>query len=175
LLKSFCNDGGTTITNINLGSATLNGTLSPLIGDFVDITEFNVEANRYLTGTVPATLSKWTKIEDFQIQTCKLTGVFPTMSFATMTNCQLRGGSEGFGWGAGNNFTCPYPAGVTTVQQGQQESRCKQGNKGDKSIIDSDCLPAPPAPAPVIPSSGSSSLSPGVWTMLVSVAAVVMR
>jgi hypothetical protein len=144
-------------TRSALYGSDLKGTISPLIGAFVDITGFFVEGND-LSGTVPASLSNWRKIEDFWVAGNRFSGALPAMSFGTMTNgCSLLAQKP-----FTNSFACPWPAGAKA-----QCKKCNSVCSKNVPITDSDCHPTP-APTPPPPSykcasgqcvPGSSGLS----------------
>jgi hypothetical protein len=132
------NAAGTTVTLIELSNCNLTGTLSPLIGAFVDTTLFHVYSNE-LPGTTPVSIGKWRKIDDFAVHVNHFSGLLPAMAFSAMpddgSGCLLLWDNP-----ITNLFACPWPAGA--------KDKCtKGGGTPGAPITDGDCHgTAPPTP-----------------------------
>ena len=57
----------------DLPTSNLEGTISPLVGAWTDITYFDVDRNA-LSGPVPASVGNWTKLTDFYVYGNKFEG-----------------------------------------------------------------------------------------------------
>ena len=108
-----CNKARTTVLLIDLGSSNLVGTIPASVGAWVDLIGFDVHDNQ-LTGPVPATATNWKNLQrgffnQFSVLGNKLTGPLPDLDFDKMTfGCVLLHDQPT------NNFSCPWPKGVTT-------------------------------------------------------------
>ena len=109
-------------------SSNLVGTISPLIGAFVDMTMFNVGYNS-LSGSIPTSLNKCLKLGQLHVQDNKLNGLVPDLPFSG-PDCDLLDPPS-----PQNSFECPFPAWAKT-------------NCG---VTDDQCTPSPSPPPPTPP------------------------
>ena len=98
----------------------------------MDIEAFWVDHNS-LTGSLPASMSAWKKVTAFYVNGNKFKGALPMLPFNAMTRgCYLLASPS-----SSNQFSCPWPAGVT--------ENCYKGNS---LITNADCHAPTPAPTP---------------------------
>jgi hypothetical protein len=123
-----CNTGGTSIINIDLPGSNLEGTISPLVGAWADITSFYVSSNA-LSGPIPASVDQWAKLTKFYVWGNEFNGLLPAGTpFSQMTGCYLLSTT------ATNKFECPWPVGAKV--------KCAKFPDGSP-ITDADCtMPA---------------------------------
>ena len=72
----------------------------------MDIERFSVDDNS-LTGSLPASMSAWKKLDQFDVDGNKFNGLFPMLSYGAMSQCTLLYSPPS------NQFSCPWPAGAT--------------------------------------------------------------
>ena len=93
------------------------GTISNAIGAFVDMESFSVADHRSLTGSLPASMSAWKKVEFFSLKGCKFDGALPVLNYGAMKRCTLLAAGEPDWHPApippSPDFSCPFPQGVT--------------------------------------------------------------
>ena len=94
-----------------LFNSNLKGTISNAIGAFVDMEYFNV-GNYGLTGSLPASMSAWKKVTEFDVVGSKFDGALPVLDYGAMKRCVLIGAPFAHKY-FGNYFSCPFPPGVT--------------------------------------------------------------
>jgi hypothetical protein len=125
-----CNADGTSVVSIDLRYCDLRGTIAEEVGAFKDLATFDVSTN-YLTGPLPASVSKWSKLKDFDVRGNRLDGrPLPALPFATMSSCFVLN-NHSFA-GGNNTFWCPWPVGAT--------EKCVKGNGiGDVNVTAADC------------------------------------
>ena len=63
------------------------GTISNAIGAFVDMESFSVAGHSRLTGSLPASMSAWKKVEYFSVRGCKFDGVLSVLNYSAMKSC----------------------------------------------------------------------------------------
>ena len=96
----------------SLYSSNLMGTISNAIGAFVDMESFSVAGHSRLTGSLPASMSAWKKVEYFSVRGCKFDGVLPVLNYSVMKSCTPL--DAGFMTSPPSpDFSCPFPQGVT--------------------------------------------------------------
>ena len=83
-----------------------------------------------LSGTVPASVGNWSKIERLFLDGNRFSGLLPNMSFSDMTYCYLDA----------NSFACPFPAGAMDSCK-KLSSTDALGQKTYVSLTDGDCGP----------------------------------
>jgi hypothetical protein len=110
----------------SLFNSGLRGTLSNAIGAFVDMRIFSIggistTGGPGLTGSVPASMSAWKKVEYFSIDgnNNKFVGALPPLNYIAMKECVLMVAPFA-GHFSGNYFSCPFPPGVTKTCSKQQ-------------------------------------------------------
>ena len=114
---------GSSITQIDLESSNLHGTVSDAASAFVDLEQFDVYVNS-LTGSLPAALSaSWQKVMHFDVGANEFTGIVPSFDFGGMTFCTLLSTPPT------NSFSCPWPPGATEW--------CTKNNRSP--ITNADC------------------------------------
>ena len=113
----------------SLPSCNLTGTLLPSIGNFVNITLFDV-ANNPISGTIPQEVGAWTQLTALYVYGTDFYGApLPLLPFANLGTCELFDSSTG----SSDSFTCPWPTGAT--------EHCKKYvNSVWIPITDSDCV-----------------------------------
>jgi len=93
------------------------GTISNAIGAFVDMESFSVAGHSRLTGSLPASMSAWKKVEFFDIKGSKFDGALPVLNYGAMKSCTLLDAGEPDWHPApippSPDFSCPFPQGVT--------------------------------------------------------------
>ena len=129
-----CNADHTTVRQVNLFGARLNGTLPDEIGAWKDIELFdvsgNLEAPNSIFGTLPASMANWKALGHFAVYENHLSGgLLPPLPFDLLTVCTLSLRPQG-----ANVFQCPWPAGTTAVCQ-------KYAGSSWVPVTDSDCMP----------------------------------
>ena len=72
----------------------------------MDIETFYVYDNS-LTGSLPASMSAWKKVTQFDVYGNKFNGALPMLQFNAMTGCVLLDSPS-----SSNQFSCPWPAGA---------------------------------------------------------------
>ena len=91
---------------------------------------FSVSGNS-LTGNLPASMSEWKYVADFEVNANKFDGQLPAINYAAITHTDMSGCFL-LDQPVTNRFSCPFPPGVT--------EKCLKNNDGGwVPITNADC------------------------------------
>jgi len=100
---------------------------------------FSVSGNS-LTGNLPASMSEWKYVADFEVNANKFDGQLPAINYAAITHTDMSGCFL-LDQPVTNRFSCPFPPGVT--------EKCLKNNDGGwVPITNADCISPTPPPKP---------------------------
>lgn len=83
-------DGELRVIDLFLNSYNLEGSLPNEIGWLTELVKLNLSRNNKLTGPLPVSIGKLTKLRDLRITSCRFTGEFPDISdLQELTNIEM--------------------------------------------------------------------------------------
>lgn len=145
----------------NLAQSNLTGTLLPSIGNFVNITLFDV-ANNPISGTIPQEVGAWTQLAALYLYSTDFSSApLPLLPFANLGTCQLIDRDSG----SSNSFSCPWPTGAT--EHCKKTGQCAVDPHGTQTA--QDCIqtctqaptPEPATPKPTPKPTNAPTPAPG--------------